>query len=70
MKKADVISHFGNVNRVAEALGISHVSVLRWGDVIPERCAARLERKTGGILVYDMELYEELEVVSKKRQAA
>ena len=72
MKKADVLTHFdGSIQRVADALGIAHTSVIGWGDVIPERCAARLEKETGGSLVYDHEVYKAIDEAKRiQRQAA
>lgn len=72
MKKADVLIHFeGSIQRVADALGIAHTSVIGWGDVIPERCAARLDRETGGVLAYDHEIYKALDEAKRQhRQAA
>lgn len=58
MKTADVISHFGKKANVARALKISRSSVSEWGDLVPEKRAARLEKITGGALKYDSALYE------------
>ncbi|CAM4031909.1 MULTISPECIES: Cro/CI family transcriptional regulator [Lelliottia] len=58
MKTADVISHFGKKANVARALRISRSSVSEWGDIVPEKRAARLEKITGGALKYDSALYE------------
>lgn len=50
MKKADVLKHFGSVKATAEALSISHVAVVRWGEEIPEGRAYQLQILTGGVL--------------------
>lgn len=50
MKKADVVAHFGNQTKVANALGISHVAVSKWGDDIPLLRAYQIERITNGAL--------------------
>ncbi len=58
MLKDDAINFFGSKTKLAEAAGVSQASVSRWGHVIPERRAARLERLTNGELKYDPALYE------------
>ncbi|MFZ1872675.1 MAG: Cro/CI family transcriptional regulator [Chania sp.] len=57
MYKNTVISHFGGVVNTAAALGIKHPAVCRWGEVIPEKQAMRIDRLTGGKLKYEPELY-------------
>lgn len=58
MKTEIVISFFGTKTAVARALGISQVAVTRWGDVVPEKRAARLSLMTNGALVYDPKAYQ------------
>ncbi|APS35560.1 MULTISPECIES: Cro/CI family transcriptional regulator [Serratia] len=58
MYKETVISHFGGVVNTAMALGIKHPAVCRWGNVIPEKQAMRIEHLTGGALKYQPELYK------------
>ena len=53
MKTEDVIKHFGKKANVARALNIARSSVSEWGELVPERRAARLEKLTGGALKYD-----------------
>lgn len=53
MKKEDVLKHFGTVKATAEALGISHVAVVKWGEYIPEGRAYQLQILTGGKLRYE-----------------
>lgn len=58
MRKDQVIKHFdGKQIKVATALKVSKGAVSQWGDIIPEPQALKLERLTGGALVYDPELY-------------
>ncbi|RVS13633.1 hypothetical protein EOL18_25285 [Raoultella ornithinolytica] len=59
MKTETVIRFFGTKTAVARALGISQVAVTRWGAVVPEKRAARLEHVTAGALKYDPTFYEE-----------
>jgi len=72
MKKSEAINHYGSIQRVADVLGIAHSSVIGWDEeLIPERCAARLEKESGGALVYDHELYKAHdEMKRQQRQAA
>lgn len=58
MNKETVISHFGGVVNTAIALGIKHPAVCRWGAIIPEKQAMRIERLTGGELKYQPTLYK------------
>lgn len=58
MNKETVISHFGGVVNTAVALGIKHPAVCRWGTIIPEKQAMKIEHITGGELKYNPELYK------------
>ena len=59
MKKKEVIKYYGGVQqRVCEALKISKGAVSRWGETVPERIAARLDRLTNGDLRYDPKHYK------------
>ena len=52
-------TNLGAGRKVARVLGISVQSVHAWGEVVPERMAARLDRATSGRLVYDPADYME-----------
>lgn len=67
MYKNLVVQYFGGVVKVAEALGLKHPAVSRWGSVIPEKQAMRLERITKGALRYEPKLYNS--EVNKKASA-
>jgi len=59
MQKHHVIEFFdGKQINVAKALNVSKGAVSQWGRIIPEPQAMKLERLTGGALVYDPGLYE------------
>jgi len=58
MHKTDVVKHFGGISKTANALGITHPAVCRWGEVIPEKQAFVIERISGGALKYDSSLYQ------------
>lgn len=53
MKKEEVIAHFGSISKTARALGITHVSVISWGEEIPELRAYQVEVVTKGALKVD-----------------
>ncbi|TKI02569.1 Cro/CI family transcriptional regulator [Martelella alba] len=53
----DAIKYFGNKAKLAEAAGVSQPAVSRWGKLVPEKRAARLERLTSGALKYDLDVY-------------
>ncbi|AKA37729.1 Cro/CI family transcriptional regulator [Yersinia ruckeri] len=58
MKKILVTDYFGGVAKTASALNISHPAVCRWGEIIPEKQALKVEKITKGDLKYDPVLYE------------
>ncbi|HFO5673472.1 TPA: Cro/CI family transcriptional regulator [Escherichia coli] len=58
MFKDDVLRYFKKKRLVAEALGISHVAVVRWKAVIPKLRAMELDEITNGELKYNPELYK------------
>jgi DNA-binding transcriptional regulator YdaS (Cro superfamily) len=57
MNKKTVLAHFGTQTLVASALSIKQASVSKWGHVIPEKQALRIEKLTNGALKYDPALY-------------
>lgn len=57
MRKQDVIEEYGGPAEVARVLGVSKQAVYRWGEIIPERRAARLG-KLNKKLVYDPSFYQ------------
>ncbi|MFK3840949.1 Cro/CI family transcriptional regulator [Serratia sp. NPDC087055] len=58
MRKTEAVEYFGSPTKLAKAAGVSLPAVSRWGDIIPERRAARLSEITNGALKYDMTLYD------------
>ncbi len=50
MRKQDVLSYFGGPNETAKFLGISHVAVVNWPEVIPKGRAYELQVRTKGKL--------------------
>lgn len=57
MKKSDVVEHFGTLEKIAVALGISVSAVSQWGEIIPEKNAYRLQEITEGKLKVQHSLY-------------
>ncbi|MCL2899761.1 Cro/CI family transcriptional regulator [Brenneria tiliae] len=65
MYKSDAIKYFGNLTKLADAAGVKLPSASAWGEIIPERRAARLERLTNGALKYDPALYQNRDGLNK-----
>lgn len=57
MKTSDVLQQFGTASAVAETLGITRSAVSQWGEMVPPASAARLEKLSGGKLVFDPDVY-------------
>jgi hypothetical protein len=55
MKPQDLIDYFGNMNRVAKALGVSLPSVCKWVELgeVPELRQYQAQLATGGALLAD-----------------
>lgn len=61
------IKHYGTVQRVAEALGISANAVYQWDELVPPLSAAKLSKRSKGRLKFDPDLYDSWN--SKRRKA-
>jgi hypothetical protein len=57
VKKIDVIAYFGTGVEVAKILDITPAAVSKWGSIIPELQAMKLERLTNGALKYNPALH-------------
>jgi hypothetical protein len=57
MLKSDVIKFYVTKVRVARAAGVDPSAVSQWGELVPEKNAARLQLDSGGVLQYDPEIY-------------
>lgn len=66
MFKDDVLRYFKKKRLVAEALGISHVAVVRWKAVIPKLRAMELDEITNSELKYNSELYKKQDSTSNE----
>ncbi|UAN38019.1 Cro/CI family transcriptional regulator [Enterobacter asburiae] len=58
MFKSDAVNHFGTNTKVAIAAGVDRSAVSQWKLLVPERCAQRLSDASGGVLVYDKDVYD------------
>ncbi len=54
MKKTEVVTHFGTLQAVADALGITIGAVWQWGEDLPVGRQAEIELITGGALKADL----------------
>lgn len=70
MLKSAVVTHFGSVTKVAEALDITVSAVSLWGDVIPEGRAYQLESITKRALKVDPAVYSDKHTSSASAQRA
>lgn len=57
MEKQTVLDYYQTGTAVAQVLGLTRQAVSKWGDIIPELYALRLEKLSGGRLVYNETLY-------------
>lgn len=59
MLTKDVLDHYGSRANLAKKIGYSRQAVYRWGDLVPERAAFRIERETLGKFKVDESKYRE-----------
>jgi predicted transcriptional regulator len=57
MLKTTVKRHFGSLEAVAQALGITKSAVSQWPDRVPEGAAYKLQFITGGKLRVEQAMY-------------
>lgn len=57
MRTKAVINHFKTRSGVALALGISRAAVSKWGPIVPEGSAYKIESITRGAVRVDPKLY-------------
>jgi hypothetical protein len=58
MLKKSVLDYFGGPSKTAQFLGLTHVAVIRWEEIIPKGRAYELEKLTKGKLKVDPSLYQ------------
>ncbi|MFZ4218695.1 Cro/CI family transcriptional regulator [Enterobacter ludwigii] len=66
MLKSDAVIFFGTHIRIAEAAGVERSAVSQWKELVPERCARRLEEASGGALHFDKDIYDRLKASRRK----
>lgn len=52
------IKHYGSKAKISHALGISRAAVAKWGPIVPEGSAYKIESLTAGKLRVDPRLYQ------------
>ncbi|EAU1439460.1 transcriptional regulator [Salmonella enterica subsp. enterica] len=58
MLTSDALKYFGSKSAIAKAAGIELPSFYKWGTLVPEGRARRLEEASGGVLIYDKDVYD------------
>lgn len=58
MLTKDALQFFGSKTKLALAAGIELPSFYKWGTLVPEGRARRLEEASGGVLIYDKDVYD------------
>lgn len=60
MLKSDVKAHFGTLEAIAQAIGVSKSAVGQWPERVPQGSAYKLQFVTGGKLQVDPAMYPKL----------
>lgn len=55
----DAVTFFGSKSCLAAAAGVRLPSLYKWGELVPERRAMRLQTASGGALIYDPAVYDQ-----------
>ena len=58
MYTKDALQFFGTKTNLARAAGVRISSLYKWGDLVPEGRATRLQTASGGELQYDPSIYD------------
>lgn len=59
MLTSQAMAFFGSKSRLASAAGVRLQSLYKWGELVPEGRAMRLQTASGGALVYDPAIYDQ-----------
>jgi hypothetical protein len=59
MRTEHALKFFGTKTKLAKAAGIELQSFYKWGELVPEARARRLEEASGGVLHYDKDVYDQ-----------
>lgn len=66
MLTKDALRFFGSKTKLASAAGVRLPSVYKWGPLVPEGRAARLQAASNGVLQYDPVIYDQHKENRKK----
>ncbi|MBD8129021.1 transcriptional regulator [Pantoea agglomerans] len=58
MYTRDALKFFGSKSKLASAAGVKLPSIYKWGELVPEGRAMRLQTASDGSLVYDPRCYD------------
>lgn len=59
MYKSDALEFFGTKTKLAKAAGVRLSSIYKWGALVPEGRASRLQEASNGSLRYDKNIYDQ-----------
>lgn len=59
MFTCEALTFFGSKTKLARAAGVELQSIYKWGPLVPEARAHRLEEASEGALQYDKNVYDE-----------
>lgn len=59
MFTCEALTFFGTKTKLARAAGVELQSLYKWGSLVPEGRAHRLEEASGGALHYDKSVYDQ-----------
>lgn len=59
MLTSQALAFFGSKSRLATAAGVRLPSLYKWGELVPEGRAMRLQTASGGVLIYDPTVYDQ-----------
>ena len=58
MLTCEALAFFDTKTKLAKAAGVELQSLYKWGTLVPEGRARRLEEASGGVLIYDKDVYD------------
>ena len=70
MLKSAVKTHFGTLDAIAEAIGITKSAVSQWPDTVPQGAAYKLQFVTGGKLRVDPSMYPRITKIARDSAAS
>lgn len=58
MLTCEALAFFDTKTKLAKAAGVELQSLYKWGTLVPEGRARRPEEASGGVLIYDKDVYD------------